>query len=168
MKKIFCFIAGLGLILGLIVHIVSLSGIYIGNKIPFVLSLNIAILIVWIPAMLELTKDPELKQLRLQGNKNPLEFLRIIFKNTPKPMVIMILVFFIYMGINFFLFLNFSGGGVPEIMNGKYVIQNHGSIIKELSEIEYLKMQANEIRGFSGHWMAFYSIAMGILWPSKE
>jgi hypothetical protein len=168
MKKLFCFLAALGLILGLIVHIVSLSGIYIGNKFPFVWSLNIAILIVWIPALLELIRDPDLKQFRLHGNKNPIEFLKIIFKNTPKPVVILIIIFFIYMGINFFLFLNTNGGGVPEIMNGKYVIQNHGSIIKELSDIEYLKMQANEIRGFSGHWMAFNAIAMGILWPNKE
>jgi hypothetical protein len=57
MKKTLCYLAGLGLVLGLIVHIFSLLGIYIGDKILFILTLHIGIFIVWIPAILELKKE---------------------------------------------------------------------------------------------------------------
>lgn len=59
-------------------------------------------------------------------------------------------------------------GGVPGIMDGKYVIHNRGSIVKELTETEYFKMKAHETLEFSGHWMTFYAVAMGILWPKAN
>jgi hypothetical protein len=58
--------------------------------------------------------------------------------------------------------------GSPDIIDGKYVLENHGTLIRELSEVEYFKLRANEIRGFSGHWMVFYSLSMGILWPKDR
>jgi hypothetical protein len=168
MKKTLCYIAGLGFILGLIVHIVSLFGIYLGEKIPFIWVLHVGIFIVWLPAVLELRKNTELKQPNFGTMVNPFKFFGIIFKDTPKPVMIISVVFFFYAMINFFLFMQAGQGGVPDIMDGKYVIHNHGSIIKELTETEYFKMKANEIRGFSGHWMAFYGLAMGILWPKTD
>lgn len=61
----------------------------------------------------------------------------------------------------------FSEGGGPHIVDGKYVLQNHGNIIREITMEEYDAFQANELRGFSGHWMAFYAFAAGILYPKK-
>jgi len=165
MKKTLCYIAGLGLILGLIVHVISLFGIYIGDRIPFVWVLHVGIFIVWIPAILELKKNPEFQQPDFKTSMNPKKFYGAVFKDTPKPIMYLSIGFFIYAAINFILFMQASGGGVPDIMDGKYVINNHGSIIRELTEIEYFKLKANELRGFSGHWMAFYGFAMGILWP---
>lgn len=168
MKKTLCYIAGLGLILGFIVHIVSLIGIYIGDKFPYIWALHIGVFIVWIPAILELRKNPEIKNPNFKTSINPFKFFRIIFKDTPRPVMIISIIFFFYASINFWLFTQASSGGVPEVIDGKYVINNHGSIIKELTESEYFKMKANDIRGFSGHWMAFYGLAVGILWPKKE
>lgn len=95
MKKICWFAAVTGLILGFVIHIMSLSGIYAGEFFP-VWFLHIGIFVVWIPAIIELKKKPQ------------------------------------------------------------------------LSEVEYLKLRANEVRGFSGHWMVFYSLSMGILWPKDR
>jgi len=168
MKKTLCIIAGIGFALGLIVHVISLAGIYIGDKVPYIWGLHVGIFVVWLPAILELRKNPDLKQPSFGTMTNPFKFFGTIFKDTPKPVMIISVVFFFYAMINFFLFMQAGGGGVPDIMDGKYVINNHGSIIRELTESEYFKMKANEIRGFSGHWMAFYGLAMGILWPKKE
>ena len=165
MKKTLCFIAGLGLLLGFIVHVVSLFGFYIGEKFPFIWALHVGIFIVWLPAILELKKNPELNQQNAVNFSNPFKVFGIIFKDTPKPVMIISVVFFFYATINFLLFMLAGQGGVPDIIDGKYVIHNHGSIMNELTETEYFKMKANEIRGFSGHWMAFYGFAMGILWP---
>ncbi len=168
MKKHFCFIAGLGFTLGLIVHIISLQGIYIGDKAPYIWVLHAGILVVWLPAILEFKKNPDLKQPSSSTITNPFKFYGTIFKDTPKPVMIISVVFFFYAMINFILFMQAGEGGIPDIIEGKYVIHNHGSIIRELTELEYDKIRANEIRGFSGHWMAFYGVATGILWPKKE
>jgi hypothetical protein len=168
MKRILCYIAGIGFILGLIVHLISLFGIYLGDKFPVIWALHIGIFLVWIPAIFELTKNPELNQQNFNSMSNPFKFFGIIFKNAPGPVMIISVVFFFYATINFSLFMLAGQGGVPDIIDGRYVIHNHGSIINELTEMEYYKMKANVIRGFSGHWMAFYSVATAILWPKTE
>ena len=159
MKQALCYIAGLGLILGLIVHVVSLFDIYIGDKLPYIWIFHAGIFIVWIPVIFEFKKNSNFRT-----RMKPSEFFRSIFKDTPKPVMVISIVFFLYAIINFILSLQVSGGGIPDLMDGKYVIHNHGSVIKELTETEYLKMKANEIRSFSGLWMAFYGLAMGIFW----
>lgn len=167
MKKTLCYIAGLGLIFGLIIHIISLFGIYIGDKIPFIWALHIGVLIVWLSAIWELRKNPALKSQNFGTITSPLKFFGIIFKDIPKPVMILSVVFFVYATINSFLFIQ-TVGGMPDIVDGKYVILDHGTIISDLSETEYFKMKANEIRGFSGHWIGFYGLAMGILWPKMD
>lgn len=168
MKKTLCIIAGIGFVLGLIVHLISLAGIYIGDKVPYIWGLHIGVFIVWLPAILELRKNPDLKQPSFGTMTNPFKFFGTIFKDKPKPLMIISVVFFFYAIINFSLSMQAGEGGVPDIMDGKFIINNHGSIIRELTEVEYNRMRANEIRGFSGHWMAFYSFAMGILWTQTD
>ena len=72
--------------------------------------------------------------------------------------------FLAYALINFALFLFLSKGGVPEVREGKYVLHNHGAVIRELSEDEYELQQAYVLRGFSGHWMVFYLIPALYFW----
>lgn len=93
MKKIFCYVAGLGFLLGLIVHIVSLFEIYLGEKIPFIWALHVGIFIVWLPAVLEFRKIRELKQ---PGFVNPFKSLGIIFNNAPKFVIILLIVVFFF------------------------------------------------------------------------
>ena len=56
------------------------------------------------------------------------------------------------------LFMFATGGGSPSIQDGKFVLQSHGRLIRALTEPEYTAFKANEIRGFSGHWMVFYFV----------
>ena len=73
-------------------------------------------------------------------------------------------VFFAYAIINFgiFMFLMIEGG--PQAMeDGTYAISNHGRFVRYITESEFHKYQGCEARGFSGHWMAFYSISMAAL-----
>lgn len=168
MRKILCCLATLGLTLGLIVHIISLIGIYIEDKVPYIWVLHVGVFIVLFPAILELRKNQELLKANAKTKRNPLKFFKMMFKDAPAPFMYLFILFFIYSFINFFLFMDVGMNGVPSIIDGKYVINNHGSIIKELTEAEYFKMKANELRGFSGHWMLFYGVAMGVLWPPKK
>jgi len=53
---------------------------------------------------------------------------------------------------------------VPDVRDGKYVLHNHGQVIRELSENEYEWQKAYILRGFSGHWMAFYLVPAIVFW----
>jgi hypothetical protein len=56
--------------------------------------------------------------------------------------------------------------GSPSIKDGQYILENHGTFIKILTEAEYNHFQANIVRGFSGHWLLFYSFVATLLYPS--
>lgn len=53
-----------------------------------------------------------------------------------------------------------SDGGVPDIWEGAYVLLNHGKLFKTISETEYIDYKFNQLRGFSGHWLAFFYMPM--------
>ncbi len=167
MNKALCIIAVIGFTLSLIAHIVSVSGIYIGEQFPFVWALHLGIFVVWLPTILKLkNKTGFSKRDRKYGDSLKM-FFKAIFFDMPKPVMIISLFCFVYATLNFWLFMDAGQGGTPSIVDGKYLLQNHGLLIKELTESEYFKLKANEIRGFSGHWMMFYSVAMGVLWPKE-
>ena len=169
MKFLF-WLAVTGWILGLTVHILSLASIDVTEKIPFVWMLHIGIFVVWIPAVLVLRKSRELKDLQRPGTlskMNPFAFFTVIGKNAPKWMAIVAAGGLVYAVINFLLFMFSQQNGMPGIKNGQYVLQNHGQWIRNITAQEYHSYQASLVRGFSGHWIAFYGLAMLILYPYK-
>ncbi len=68
--------------------------------------------------------------------------------------------FFIYALINFALHNYFSEGGIIRFINGEPFLYAHGKYVRQLTEIEYQWQRAYRLRGFSGHWMLFYFIAV--------
>lgn len=58
-----------------------------------------------------------------------------------------------------------SQPGSPEIQDGQYILQNHGKLIRTITEQEYHHYKANEVRGFSGHWLIFYGFSAALLYP---
>ena len=166
MKKFLFYFALTGWTLGLIVHILSLSDIDVTEKVPFVWLLHIGIFIVWLPIVLDLKKNEELQEYQkseMLNRMNPIGFFKIIFKETPTWMTIIAGAGFFYAIINFLLFFA-SHGGTPDIKDGQFILQNHGQLIKTVTEQEYYHYKANEVRGFSGHWIFFYGFATAVLY----
>lgn len=170
MKKFLFYIAVTGWTLGLIVHLLSLADFDITDKVPFVWVLHIGIFVVWLPTVRDLKKNEELmeyQQSRMLNGMNPFGFLKIIFRQTPTWLNTIAIGGLFYAIINFLLFMN-SQLGTPEIQDGQYILQNHGQLIKTLTEQEYHHYKANKVRGFSGHWLAFYGLAAAILFSSNR
>ena len=170
MRKFLFYFAVTGWTLGLIVHLVSLLGIDVTEKIPFIWILHIGIFVVWLPTILNLRKNEKLKEFSQSGlltRMNPLVFFKMIFQNTPTWLTLIAISGFLYAIVNFMLFMT-SQLGVPDVKDGQYILQNHGQLIKTLTEQEYHHYKANQLRGFSGHWIAFYGIAMVVLFPFHE
>jgi hypothetical protein len=167
MKKFLFYFAVTGWTLGLIIHILSIADFDITEKVPFVWLLHIGIFAVWISAIRELTKNEEFQAFQQSGMLNKMDYLgfyKIIFKQTPTWLTIIAIGGIFYAFINFMLFF-ISQIGTPDIKDGQYILHSHGQLIKTLTEQEYHHYKANEVRGFSGHWLAFYGIAAAILFP---
>ncbi|WP_146193491.1 hypothetical protein [Flavobacterium sediminis] len=170
MKKKLFYFAIAGWTSGLMVHLLSLAKINVTETIPFIWVLHIGIFVVWIPVIFELNKNEEFKkyqQLRRQNSVKPFSLFKIIFKETPTWLVVIAIGGFFYAVLNFMLFTS-SQPGVPDFINDQYVLQNHGKLIKVITEQEYHHYKANELRGFSGHWLAFYGMAAAILFPFNK
>jgi len=167
MNKFLFYFAVTGWALVLLVHILSLIDFDVTEQFPYVWLLGIGIFVVWLAAILKLKKNKKLKELKnadFRKRLNPLSSFKIFFENTPTWLTVIAIGGFFYAGINFFLFLH-SVPGQAEIIGGLHVLQSHGHIIKTLTEQEYHHYQALTVRGFSGHWLAFYGIAAAILYP---
>ena len=85
--------------------------------------LHIGIFFVFIPMVMSIPRE--------QNN------LTYIAKQLPRWAGILLLACGIYTFINWFSFINLSEGGGPSIIDGQYVLQNHGQIIREITETEY-------------------------------
>lgn len=170
MKKLLFYFAATGWTLGLMVHLFSIADIDITEKVPLVWVLHIGIFVVWLPAILELKKNKELQEYQQSGmmtKMNFFPFFKIIFKQTPTWLSILAIAGAFYAAINFLLFLS-GEQGTPRIQEGQYFRYDHAQLIKTLTEQEYHHLRANEMRAFSGHWLAFYGIASAVLFPFKR
>jgi hypothetical protein len=149
----------------LIAHLSSIADFDLIEKFPFVWFLHIGIFIVIITAIFVLRKLPEMQDQQVRSN--PVRVFKTLTKGTPYWLIAIAVVGLIYAGINFSLFAT-SQIGSPEIENGQYILQVHGQFIKTITEQEYHHYQANIVRGFSGHWLAFYGIGLALLYPFKN
>lgn len=149
----------------LITHLSSIADFDLIEKFPFVWFLHIGVFIVVIAAIFVLRQLPEMQDQQIRSN--PLRVLKTLTKGTPYWIIAIAVAGFIYAGINFSLFAS-SQIGSPEIKDGQYILQEHGQFIRTITEQEYHHYQSNIVRGFSGHWLAFYGIGLALLYPFKN
>jgi hypothetical protein len=134
----FMLLAAVGLVLSLIVHVLAL----LGMPSPFgELSwlLHVGIFVVWLPTVIvsnTLVKDFKQK-----------DFWKAALRACPQWMKSLTGLFLTYAIINFILFMIFDIGG------GDSSGSENGT-------------PPSVLRGFSGHWMAFYSAAMAVLYSA--
>jgi len=170
MTKPFFYIAIIGWILGIWVHLLAVSDIDVTGKFPFVWLLHLGVFVVWIPAILRLRNNRDKKDIsqeRIGQKFSPLQGVKTLFKNTPPWLVVIAIVGLAYAFLNFTLFMTRTNY-TPVIQDGKYVLLNHGEFIRNVTEKEYHHIKANTMRSFSGNWIAFYGLAMAFLYPFKK
>jgi len=132
------YLAGIGLVLSIIVHISALLGISNPlGEISWVL--HVGIFIVWLPTVI--IANRQVKDFKQK------DFWKAALRACPKWMKYLTYFFFGYAILNFILFLilDVSGGSSRGVSRGT---------------------PPNVFRGFSGHWMAFYCVAMATLYSA--
>ena len=61
-----------------------------------------------------------------------------------------------------------NGPGVPEIVNGQYVLDSRGRILKVLTQAEYLALTEAELRAFTTMTIFFYFVPMMYWWYRRK
>jgi hypothetical protein len=145
-----------GWLLAAATHAASLAGIDVAERIPAVWALHVGIFPVFAPVIFSAR--------RLLGPKPSLSQLRAVL---PAWVMAAGVTVFVYAMVNFMLFLAAAQGGTAASVNGRYVLQNHGEVIRELNDTEYTAFKANELRGFSGHWLLFYFVPFAYFFFAK-
>lgn len=156
-------LSALGLIFSFSIHIALFFDINVQDfrVSPFIL--HIGVFLVFIPSLLlYLLENRDSKD--KDGRQNSIKKL---YTESPKIIGVIVFLTYIYGIINFFTFMGTMPGG-PAIQEGKYVLSNHGTVYKELTFEEYQFYRRLEVRGFSGHWMIFFSVALLLSNPFRK
>ena len=93
---------------------------------------------------------------------------QVLLKILPKWVLVVAVALGIYASIGFIYFMMTSQGGNADVVNGKYVLQDHGRVIRTLTEAEYIKSRVSLARMMSGHLLPGYfaiTIIYLFLWP---
>jgi hypothetical protein len=153
MKKCLFYFAAIGWVSGLAIHLLSIFNFHLLDKMPLAGILHAGIFVVWIPAIFEIRKMQQAPE-----NAN-FDLKKKILHDKPAWLKVIAIASFFYAGINFAIFF-LTNYGVPDI---KFIQQE-----RVVTDYEYLQYHASRLRGFSGHWLAFYSAAMIIFFPFNK
>lgn len=144
---LFGWLAWLGLLASLAVHLSTFFPGGASAEWPGWFVLHLGVFVVFFPAVLMLAR---------RG-------LRKDFSWLSPPARTLLLLAFLYTFVNFGLFMARSLDGSPATVDGRRVLKQRGSTLRELPEPEYEYRQRLIVRGFSGHWMFFYLFSILVL-----
>lgn len=147
----------IGFLLSLAVHISALLGTDVSAHWPAVWLLHVGVFAVFFPFVFF--------SRRALGKKPTFAEIRSAF---PAWVVMLGIAMFVYAALNFLLAFRALDGGSPAVRDGAYVLLNHGTLIRELTQAEYSLFKANEIRAFSGHWLVFYFLPFAYFMLRKK
>jgi hypothetical protein len=170
MKKFLFYFAIAGWMLGLTIHLISIANIDVEEYMPYVWILHIGIFVVWFPTILSLRNNEDFIEYQQSGwlnRMNPFAFFKVIFERTPTWLSILSIGCFVY-GLLNFIWLMRLHIETAVIYDNQYYLKRHDQLIREISELEYHIIRALKVRLFSGHWIAFYGFAAGVIFPFKE
>src|SRR5438552_4154608 len=143
MNRVLGLIALIGFSMSAVAHAAALAGVDVSARWPAVWLLHVGIFVVFVPFVISSRRN---------GRPSTKDVLTLL----PSWASAMVVVLFIYALVNFGLFMLRTEGGNPAVDHGRFVLKSHGHLIREITSTEYAAFRANEIRGFSGHWLLFY------------
>jgi amino acid transporter len=101
------------------------------------------------------------------GDRN--EIWKRAYSNVPRWVPILTLLILAYTGFNFFYsLLVLNDGLTPSMEQGRYVMQDHGHVVREISQVDYWRHSAYQLRGMSTHLILFTAVALGVLWSEHR
>jgi hypothetical protein len=151
-------------IVSILAHLSTYVGIYFFNEYYPMFTISYVIHgLIFIPffAMvfrLSFGKN-KIEKIKFLESFNTIIVFKRYFPNTNYKIAIILLVLFVYVFFNFYFSVNKLTNGTPEILDGKYVLNNHGEIT-EVDKKQYVEMSYTQLKAFSGHWIIFSVIPL--------
>lgn len=152
MRKVVAIAAVPGLIAGIYVFIASFFGLSIDNLGGKALLLHFGIFALAIPLIFVE---------RWSKGVDP-------FRGKPRWVLRSMQILFVLFVVVFFTFLALSHAASPEIIHGEHVLNDHGKIVRYISEREYLFLKGWELRLFASGWMLAYYALMTHWWFPRQ
>ena len=165
-KIILVIVGGVGLSCGLYIYFNAPDFTDNTEGIQFPTPLSIMVFVIWLAAILTLNQIGDLKTMDIKTRLNPIKFWGAMFKGTPTWVLVFAIASFIFGIVNMGIML--GSFGLTGVIDGKFVIHNHGQIIKELTEQEYLIEKSKELKGIAAIHILFLGMGTGILYPRKR
>ncbi len=158
-------LAGAGLLLGAWAHAVAVSGRALHLEHPWLFSLHLLMFITFAPGLVL-----RILSARRNMNADALQTQRLagILAGIPLALRILVGALLVYAAVNFLIAgVNLPNGSV-EANNGAYNIRLRTGEIEPIDRAAYLKIQASQLRAFSGHWLLFFAASIALLWPDTR
>jgi hypothetical protein len=167
MKKILFYFALLCFLLALATQILTYANIAIHERVPFVWALHLGIFIVLIPVIVMSYQNKKAQERRptdplLQTKQS--SGMQGLLKESPRWMSIAVAGLMIASAVTFYSCIS-AMGGTPEIKDGEYILQDHGSLVRKITEEEYHHHMDLVLRLFSAGWLPFYGMGVAALFP---
>lgn len=116
--------------------------------------LHIGVFVLWLPICV----------LDYASMKDRSFFWKGFSQGKPKWVIPSIKLLGLFFALHFLLFLIETHAASPQINNGQYVLNNHGQILKVITQREYLHLKGAELRLFATGWMSFYFVSLAYWW----
>ena len=162
-KKLF-YLAVAGWGAAVVVHSLAFVGVDVASFVPIVWVLHVGIFAVWVPAVRKMRRAKALQQEKAVAGMPTSS--GSVWKQAPLWLTVVAFAGMGYADINFMAFSTSAQSTGEE--NGHYYTHNRGKDRQPISAQAYHHLQANDLRGFSGHWIGFYGMAMAVLYPFKK
>lgn len=153
-RLICCALAAVGLAASVVVHFSTFAGVDPLDLWPAAWLLHVGIFVVFIPAF---------GWKKEEGTPHRGSFAQL-YPGAPRWMGALTTAFFVYALVNFGLFvIQVSEGQPRQQEDGTYVLGRGGAVVRPITKGEFHYYQGRVARGFSGHWMLFYSLSLMML-----
>jgi hypothetical protein len=143
----------------IIAHLSSYVGIYFLNDYYPIFGISYVIdALLFIPlcamGFQHSFRKNKMGKIKFVGSSNPIIAFRRYFPNANYKIGIILLVLFVYVFFNFFFSMSKLINGSPGIVDGKYILSNHGEMT-EVDKKQYVEMCYTQLKLLSGHWIFF-------------
>lgn len=158
LRRILALISGCGLATAIAIYIASYAGRTMDGLFRWAIVLHIGVFLLMLSMYVA---DPS-------AFRNRRFFWKEYRQEMPRWVVPAIKLLGAFFFIHFVVFLLQGHAASPELKDGNYVLNNHGHIVKMLTQSEYLRLKAGELRLFATGWIFFYFVPTAYWWFRRD
>jgi hypothetical protein len=158
-RRSLAILSGLALLASVAIYVASFDGLTLDGMRFWPFALHLGIFALFVP-MCVIEYSPITQRTF---------FMKGFAIGKPTWVVPGIQILVIFYLVHFTLFLILSHAASPQIVNGQFALNDHGTIKKILTQHAYLNLKGDELRLFAAGWISFYSVTTAYWWfPSTQ